>query len=79
MLRQGLTVLGDVAVFSRHFLRAAPWLESARVHVGGLIARRFSLDEYGPALETTRTGKVVREVLEMWHLERQISPVVGSS
>ena len=65
MLRKGLTVIGDVALVPRQFLRAMNWVESGKVSVKKMITKRFSLDEAVEAFEAGRQGTTVKVLFEL--------------
>lgn len=65
MLRNGLTVYGDVGAISRQFLTAIRWMESGKVNVRPLISKRFSLTQCVEAFEVLRRCETVKIVFEM--------------
>jgi hypothetical protein len=40
-----VTLYGDVAFLTRHFVRAIGWLESGKVSGRALVTRRFRLEQ----------------------------------
>lgn len=56
IIRKGLTVCGDVALLTRHFLRAIRWVEIGKVIAEPVITRSFSLDESEEAIRVFKEG-----------------------
>lgn len=63
MLRNGVTVFGDVGAISRQFVTALRWIESGRIDVRDIITL-FRPEQYGEALEAARKGETVKVVFE---------------
>jgi len=64
MLRNGVTVYGDVGALSRQFVTAMRWIESGKVRVRDLIPRTFRPEEHEAAFESARKGETVKVVFE---------------
>ncbi|SFN05810.1 zinc-dependent alcohol dehydrogenase [Thermodesulforhabdus norvegica] len=65
LLRNGLTVHGDVAILPHHFLMAMNWVESGKVNVKPMISRTFPLEDAQSAFEALRYGETVKVVFEI--------------
>jgi threonine dehydrogenase-like Zn-dependent dehydrogenase len=65
MLRNGLTVFGDVGAASRQFLTAIRWMASGRVSVRNLITTRLGLSDCAQAFEIARRGNTIKVVFEI--------------
>ena len=65
ILREGLTLYGDVALLPRHFIRAIRWVEYKKVVAEPLITKRFTLDQADEAVKTFRVGDVVKVLFEV--------------
>ncbi len=65
LIRKGVTIYGDVASLTRHFMRAIDWLESGKVSGQALVTRRFSLDQAGEAFEAFRNKETVKCLFEV--------------
>jgi len=65
MLRSGLTVMGDVAVVPRQFLRAIRWVEYKKVLAEPMITKKFKLDEAKEAFDAFHQGEIVKVTFEM--------------
>ena len=65
MLRNGITVYGDVGAVSRQFLRAIDWLKHGKIDLSDMITNRFSLDEAAQAFEATKKGGTIKVVFEV--------------
>lgn len=65
MLRNGLTVFGDVALVPRQFLRAMSWVSSGKVSVKKMITKRFALDQAKEAFDAGRQGETVKVLFEL--------------
>ena len=63
MLRNGVTVFGDVGAIPRQFVTSIKWMESGKVSVRDLI-RTFKPAEYKEALEAAKKGETVKVVFE---------------
>lgn len=64
VLRNGLTIFGDVAFVQRHFMRAISWLESGKISGQALVTRRFRFDDAAEAFETFRAKETVKCLFE---------------
>jgi threonine dehydrogenase-like Zn-dependent dehydrogenase len=64
LIRRGVTLYGDVAFLTRHFLRAISWLEAGKVSAKALVTKRFSLDQAGEAFEVFRNKETVKCLFE---------------
>ncbi|MBP8718079.1 MAG: alcohol dehydrogenase catalytic domain-containing protein [Candidatus Atribacteria bacterium] len=56
VIRKGLTICGDVALLTKHFLRAIRWLEIGKVLAEPVITRSFSLDQTEEAIRVFKEG-----------------------
>jgi threonine dehydrogenase-like Zn-dependent dehydrogenase len=56
MIRKSVTVFGDVAQLSRHFIRAINWVESGKVSPRPLITHRFTFVQADEAIKAFRDG-----------------------
>lgn len=65
LLRSGLTVIGDVGVRPREFLRAIRWVEYGKVLAEPMITKRFRLDQAKEAFEAFSKGELVKVPFEM--------------
>ncbi len=65
LIRKGVTLYGDVAFLTRHFMRAIDWLESGKVSGQALVTRRFSLDQAGEAFEAFKNKETVKCLFEV--------------
>lgn len=65
MLRNAVTVYGDVGAVSGQFVRAINWIASGKVDVGRLITNRFPLHEGPQAFECSKAGKAMKIVFEV--------------
>jgi len=63
MLRNGVTVFGDVGAVSRQFVRSIKWLESEKISVKQLI-RNFKPEDVALALEAAKKGETVKVVFD---------------
>ncbi len=65
LIRKGVTLYGDVAFLSRHFIRAIRWLEAGKVSGQALVTRRFRLDQAGEAFEAFNNKETVKCLFEL--------------
>jgi len=65
LIRKGVTLYGDVAFLTRHFLRAIKWLETGKVQGEAIITHRFSLEQAKQAFETYYKGNSAKIMFEM--------------
>ena len=65
LIRKGVTIYGDVAFLSRHYLRAIDWLASGKVSGKALVTKRFSLDQAGEAFEAFKNKETVKCLFEV--------------
>jgi threonine dehydrogenase-like Zn-dependent dehydrogenase len=65
LLRRGATIYGDVALLSRHFIRAIKWLETKKVSGEKLITKRFALDQMEEAFTVFRGGETIKVLFEV--------------
>jgi len=56
LLRQGITIYGDVALLTKHFIRALRWLESKKVLAEPVITKSFSLEQAKEAIDVFKEG-----------------------
>jgi len=65
LIRKGVTLYGDVAFLSRHFMRAITWLSSGKVSGKALVTKRFSLDQAAEAFEAFKNKETVKCLFEV--------------
>ncbi len=65
ILRKGVTIYGDVALLTRHFVRAIRWVEDRKVLAEPLITKRFSLDQAREAIDELDKGHTVKVLFEL--------------
>jgi threonine dehydrogenase-like Zn-dependent dehydrogenase len=65
LIRKGVTLYGDVAFLTRHFIRAIGWLEAGQVSGQALVTRRFRLDQAGEAFEAFKNKETVKCLFEL--------------
>jgi len=65
IIREGLTIYGDVALLQKHFLRAIRWVEYGKVLAEPIITKRFKLDQAAEAVEANRQGNAVKMLFEL--------------
>ena len=65
LIRKGVTLYGDVAFLSRHFMRAIDWLSSGKVSGKALVTKRFTLDQAGEAFEAFKNKETVKCLFEV--------------
>jgi threonine dehydrogenase-like Zn-dependent dehydrogenase len=65
LIRKGITLYGDVAFLTRHFMRAIGWLEAGKVSGQALVTRRFRLDQAGEAFEAFTKKETVKCLFEL--------------
>jgi len=51
LLRQGITIYGDVATLTKNFIRALRWVECKKVLVEPIITRSFTLEHAEEAVK----------------------------
>ncbi|MBA7544559.1 D-arabitol-phosphate dehydrogenase [subsurface metagenome] len=56
LIRQGITICGDVALLTKHFIRAIRWVEIKKVLVEPIITRSFSLEQAEEAIRIFKEG-----------------------
>jgi len=65
LIRKGVTIFGDVAFLSRHYLRAIDWLASGKVSGKALVTKRFTLEQAGEAFEAFKNKETVKCLFEV--------------
>lgn len=65
VIREGLTIYGDVALLQKHFLRAIRWVEYKKVLATPIITKRFKLEQAAEAVAAFRQGDVVKVLFEL--------------
>ena len=65
IIRNGITIYGDVAFLPRHFIRAISWLGSGKVSGQALVTRRFSLDQADEAFAAFKHKETVKCLFEI--------------
>jgi len=56
VIRKGLTICGDVALLTKHFIRAIRWIEIKKVLAEPVITRSFSLEQAEEAIRVFKEG-----------------------
>lgn len=64
VIRKGLTIFGDVALLTKHFLRAIRWVEIGKVLAEPVITCSFPLEEAEEAIRVFREGAEGAIILE---------------
>jgi threonine dehydrogenase-like Zn-dependent dehydrogenase len=64
IIRKGLTIFGDVAMLTKHFIRAIRWVEIGKVLAEPVITRSFSLDQAEEAIRVFNEGNEGAIILE---------------
>jgi threonine dehydrogenase-like Zn-dependent dehydrogenase len=57
LIRQGITIYGDVAILTKHFIRALRWVETKKVLAEPVITKSFALKQAEEAIEVFKDGK----------------------
>lgn len=57
LLRQGITIYGDVAILTKHFIRALRWVECKKVLAEPVITKSFALKQAEEAIEVFKDGR----------------------
>jgi threonine dehydrogenase-like Zn-dependent dehydrogenase len=65
LIRKGVTLYGDVAFLTRHFIRAIGWLEAGKVSGQALVTKRFRLDQAAEAFEAFKNKETVKCLFEL--------------
>jgi len=65
VIRNGISIYGDVAFVQRHFIRAIQWLEAGKINVAPLITKRFTFDQAAEAFEAFRAKETVKCMFEL--------------
>ena len=65
LLRNKITVYGDVGQVSSQFMQAIRWLETGKIDAGKIITRTFSLDEAEDAFGAARECDLIKIVFEI--------------
>lgn len=65
LIRKGVTLYGDVAFLTPHFMRAIDWLSSGKVSGKALVTKRFTLDQAGEAFEAFNNKETVKCLFEV--------------
>jgi threonine dehydrogenase-like Zn-dependent dehydrogenase len=65
IIRNGVTIYGDVAFLQRHFIRAISWLESGKVSGQALVTKRFTLDQAEEAFAAFKHKETVKCLFEI--------------
>jgi threonine dehydrogenase-like Zn-dependent dehydrogenase len=64
IIRKGLTIFGDVALLTKHFIRAIRWVEIGKVLAEPIITRSFSLEQAEEAIRVFNEGTEGAIILE---------------
>ena len=56
VIRKGLTICGDVALLTKHFIRAMRWIEINKVLAEPIITRSFPLEQAEEAIRVFKEG-----------------------
>ena len=65
IIRNGITIYGDVAFLQRHFIRAISWLESGKLSGQALVTKRFTLDQAEEAFAAFKQKETVKCLFEI--------------
>jgi 2-desacetyl-2-hydroxyethyl bacteriochlorophyllide A dehydrogenase len=65
LLRNKITVYGDVGQVSSQFMQAIRWLETGKIDAGKIITKTFSLDEAEDAFKAARECDLIKIVFEI--------------
>lgn len=65
LIRKGVTIFGDVAFLTKHFMRAIDWLEAGKVSGQALVTKRFSLEQAGEAFNAFKNKETVKCLFEV--------------
>jgi len=65
LIRNGVTIYGDVAFLQRHFIRAVGWLESGKVSGQALVTKRFTVEQADEAFEAFKQKETVKCLFEL--------------
>jgi len=64
IIRKGLTIFGDVALLTKHFIRAIRWIEIGKVLAEPVITRSFPLSKAEEAIRVFKEGNEGAIILE---------------
>lgn len=64
LIRSGITLYGDVAFLTRHFIQGLRWLESGKVSGEALITKRYALDDAAEAFADFSAKETVKCLFE---------------
>ncbi|MBN2395551.1 MAG: alcohol dehydrogenase catalytic domain-containing protein [Candidatus Atribacteria bacterium] len=64
VIRKGLTIFGDVALLTKHFIRAIRWIEIGKVLAEPVITHSFPLEEAEVAIRVFKEGEEGAVILE---------------
>jgi len=64
VIRKGLTICGDVALLTKHFIKAIRWIEIGKVLAEPVITRSFPLEEAEEAIRVFKKGNEGAVILE---------------
>ena len=65
LIRRGTTVYGDVALLTKHFIRAIRWVEYKKVLAEPIVTHRFKITQAKEALDAFFSGKAAKVLFEM--------------
>lgn len=65
LIRKGITLLGDVAMLTHHYLTGLNWLETRKVSPSKLVTRRFPLEGVEEAMQIFYGGETVKVLFEL--------------
>jgi threonine dehydrogenase-like Zn-dependent dehydrogenase len=57
LLRKGITIYGDVAILTEHFMRALHWVECQNALAKPIITKSFALEQVHEAIKIFKEGK----------------------
>lgn len=57
LLRKGITIYGDVAILTKHFMRALHWVECKKVLAEPIITRSFPLEQAEEVVKVFKEGR----------------------
>jgi len=65
LIRKGLTILGDIAQLTRHYLLALSWLETHKVSPSKIVTKKFPIDTVDEAMKAFFGGETVKVLFEL--------------
>ena len=65
VIRNGITLYGDVAFLEKHFIQGLRWLESGKVSGEALVTKRYALDDAPRAFDDFNAKETVKCLFEI--------------